>query len=419
MAPGRARLCIAAAVLVGAVATMTPVASAASSPRVMRFACASNAQRVKGVLHYLSRAAACRGRGRTLLRFDGGYQVPACRIRARRGLVRRASGLRACAAGETLMALPGTRNMWFCAARRGRALRFVKRRSACGPSELAVMLPGRERQPPVANPPLVNHAPVASDDAVTIDERTDTVITILANDTDLDGDPVLVGSIDTTGTTGSATLNGDGTVTYEPRDRFRRLAIGESATDIFTYSATDGNASSGRATVAVTVTGLNEAPAAVADSATVGEGGAVDISVLLNDSDVDRDALSIAAIDRSGTQGSVTAGGDGTIRYDPNHRIDSLAAGESGHDSFGYRAYDARAESAQVRVDVTVTGADNAPVVKTSSGSTAYTEGAAAVVIDGSVSVSDVDSANIAAARVRLSGGFQAGDELVFAAQAG
>jgi hypothetical protein len=62
--------------------------------------------------------------------------------------------------------------------------------------------------------------------------------------------------------------------------------------------------------------------------------------------------------------------------------------------------------------DVHVASVNTPPVVTTSSGTTAYTENAAGVAVDGSVTVSDVDNTTLASATVSISSGFQAGDVL-------
>jgi hypothetical protein len=61
---------------------------------------------------------------------------------------------------------------------------------------------------------------------------------------------------------------------------------------------------------------------------------------------------------------------------------------------------------------------NSAPVVTTSGGSTAYTEAAAAVVIDGGVTVADTDDANLIGAKVTI-GGLTTGDTLTFTNQNG
>ncbi|MEA2156078.1 MAG: hypothetical protein QOE11_2218, partial [Solirubrobacteraceae bacterium] len=65
-----------------------------------------------------------------------------------------------------------------------------------------------------------------------------------------------------------------------------------------------------------------------------------------------------------------------------------------------------------------VAHADAAPAVATSTGATANTEGATTPV-DPALTVSDPDDANIEGAVVRIAGGFQTGDQLVFVAVPG
>ena len=104
----------------------------------------------------------------------------------------------------------------------------------------------------------------------TIHEYGSTTLNLLANDTDPNSaDTLAVASVDTAVTTGTVTLNGDGTVTYDPNGQFVTLAIGETATDTFSYTIDDGNG--GTATANVTITGLDAPPPLESDLAvTVG-----------------------------------------------------------------------------------------------------------------------------------------------------
>ena len=91
----------------------------------------------------------------------------------------------------------------------------------------------------------VNDVPVATNDSAATYEGTATAITVLANDTDADGDLLSVMNL-TQPSHGSAVLNPDSTVTYTPNTGF----VG---TDSFTYTANDGTAASNVATVAIAV----------------------------------------------------------------------------------------------------------------------------------------------------------------------
>jgi VCBS repeat-containing protein len=175
----------------------------------------------------------------------------------------------------------------------------------------------------------------------------------------------------------------------------------------------------GTTTAAATTTTVNRAPVANPDTASTSETSATSIAVLANDTDADGNPLTVASVDTTGTRGKVTIGSNGAIAYDPNHAFDTLTSSDTAHDTFRYTASDGQAQSNAATVDVTVTGASTPPKLTTTAGATAYTEGAAAVAVDAGLTVTDPDSANVAAATVRISAGFQAGDQLDFAAQNG
>src|SRR5207248_292543 len=104
----------------------------------------------------------------------------------------------------------------------------------------------------------VNDAPVAasSEERRAGEETQLTVIApgVLANDSDVDGDPL--STILVTGPSqGTLTLNSDGSFSYMP-------ALNFNGVDTFTYKATDGQAQSGIATATITVTPVNDAPVA-------------------------------------------------------------------------------------------------------------------------------------------------------------
>jgi VCBS repeat-containing protein len=85
-------------------------------------------------------------------------------------------------------------------------------------------------------------------------------LTLLADFTDPDRDDTHSFSIDTTGTKGSVTNNNDGTFSYDPNGQFDSLALGQTATDTFSYTVTDDHGAKSTATATVTVIGENDAP---------------------------------------------------------------------------------------------------------------------------------------------------------------
>jgi VCBS repeat-containing protein len=402
-----------------------------------------------------------------------------------------------------------------------------------------------------------NQAPSASDDAASTSETSPTDISVLANDSDSDGDSLQVASADTTGTKGSVSINPDGTIHYDPNGQFASLQEGQTATDTFTYKASDGFFDSNAATVTVTINGANTAPtlsnieatplafqggdpgapitstltisdpddtilaggtvsitsgfnasedslgfvnqngitgsydpstgvltmtgsasiadyqtalrsvtyadsngadpstatrtisfqvddghpsnhlsntttrdvqvsanpspSTAADTATTTEKAATDINVLANDSDSDGDTLSVASIDTTGTQGSVSINPNGTIHYDPNGKFDYLNAGQTATDTFTYKASDGFTDSAATTVTVTITGVNDAPVL---SGIEAapinYRAGDPAVTLTSTLAISDPDDTTLASATVSISAGFSASeDSLAFTNQNG
>lgn len=99
----------------------------------------------------------------------------------------------------------------------------------------------------VGGPPPANSAPVAQDDAASTPTSTAVSISVLSNDTDVDGDPISVDQIVSGPSSGQLTVNAGGTISYLPNEDF-------TGTDSFTYTATDGLLSSAAATVTVVVT---------------------------------------------------------------------------------------------------------------------------------------------------------------------
>src|SRR5262249_35037012 len=107
---------------------------------------------------------------------------------------------------------------------------------------------------------LNNTPPVAANDSASTNRNAAVIISVLANDTDANGDSLTVKNVSAPANGGKVVVNANGTVTYTP-------ATGFAGTDSFTYQASDGSSLSNSATVTVQVN--NHAPVAVNDSATV------------------------------------------------------------------------------------------------------------------------------------------------------
>jgi hypothetical protein len=114
-----------------------------------------------------------------------------------------------------------------------------------------------------------NPAPVAVDDVADLDEDTPFTGNVIGNDSDVDGDPLTVVSVN--GTTpgnpvvlpyGSLVLNRDGTYTFAPNAAANALPAGAVVTQQVTYEVSDGNGGTDIATLTITLTGTNDAPVA-------------------------------------------------------------------------------------------------------------------------------------------------------------
>ena len=249
----------------------------------------------------------------------------------------------------------------------------------------------------------VNRTPVAADDDYTTDE--DTVLTIpatgiLSNDTDPDGDTLDVLPVtDTIG--GDLMVGSDGAVTFDPAGAFESLAVGESTTVSFDYTAVDPGGLAGTATVTITINGVNDPIDANPDSYTVDEGQALAVpaaGVLANDSDPDtNDTLTVVAFDATSTGGgTVAVDPDGSFTYTP-------ATGFTGTDTFTYTASDGNGSSVTETVTITVTPAPDVVI-----GDATVTEGGDLEFV---VSLSRTFSAPIEVTFSTADGSATAGDD--------
>src|SRR6185295_2499094 len=130
-----------------------------------------------------------------------------------------------------------------------------------------------------------NHFPVAQNDTVIATDNQPLTIAVLSNDSDADGDALVLSAV-TPPAHGTAAISG-GAIVYTPTIPF-------SGTDTFRYTISDGRGGSASVTVTVDVEPApTHPPQAVRDVVTTSYGRPVTINVLSNDSDPDGDTLSI------------------------------------------------------------------------------------------------------------------------------
>jgi len=206
--------------------------------------------------------------------------------------------------------------------------------------------------------------PTAVNDSSSTNQYRATSGKVLANDTDPAGGGLTVSTVNGTaanvGTTihlasgALLTVNADGSYTYDPNGAFNYLASGQSATDNFTYTATDAlGTRSNTATVSITIS--RPVLTAVDDSALTSQIQAVSANVLTNDIDPTGGGLTVSTVNGRAVNGSVTielASGalltvyaNGQYTYDPRWAFSYLdGTGGQATDSFTYTVTDSLGE---------------------------------------------------------------------------
>nr|WP_294813579.1 Ig-like domain-containing protein [uncultured Sphingomonas sp.] len=105
-----------------------------------------------------------------------------------------------------------------------------------------------------------NDGPVANPDAAATTENATILVNVLTNDTDVDDGAVLtVSSASAPAGQGTASVVGN-QVQFAPGSDFDYLAVGESTVVTVGYSITDEHGATAASTIALTVTGTNDAP---------------------------------------------------------------------------------------------------------------------------------------------------------------
>lgn len=196
----------------------------------------------------------------------------------------------------------------------------------------------------------VDDPPLALDDRTTTPAGTAVSVPVLDNDRDPEGGPLDAPTVVVDPEHGTVTVVGDALV-YTP-------SPGYEGPETLTYEVCDAGGLCDTAVVVIVVGGAaddNGVPVARDDSATTGEGVAVEIPVLDNDSDPDGDRLNAGpACDPE--HGTAAFEADGKLLYTPERDF-------VGVDRFCYVACDTVGACAVAEVSVTVTPGANEPPI--------------------------------------------------------
>ena len=241
---------------------------------------------------------------------------------------------------------------------------------------------------------ITNQAPVANDDSLVVGEDAGATPfgDMLANDTDADGDALVVNSVSTGGSTFDVGVSfthptsgaeilfvSNGSMNYNPNGQFESLGVGDTFTDTFLYTISDSNGGiSNSATVTVTINGANDAPTAVAgvvpEFRVSESAGAttLDLSTLLLTAvtDIDtNDVLMIASAPSNPAAGGLFALNGGALSFDPNGDFD-VDNGAAETIDFFVSVKDTAGQQVAIPARLLIEGVNLAPVAVNDSGYT-------------------------------------------------
>jgi len=243
-----------------------------------------------------------------------------------------------------------------------------------------------------------NAAPTVSDQSAITAEPTETQAgepisgTLADSVTDPEGDPI---TFSTSSSPAGFSIEEDGSWTFDPsHPSYNHLAEGASEVLTIPYTATDSDGNSATANLAITITGTNDAPVAVADENTGPQSGTVTGSVAGNDTDVDDNAvltyalgtppapagvsaaaaqvgISNAAVQPGTSSAAATStsvpglvfNADGSYSFDPtqNPTLIALPAGEVGEIVVDYYVTDEHGATNTSTLTFKIIGVNDAP----------------------------------------------------------
>jgi len=194
----------------------------------------------------------------------------------------------------------------------------------------------------------VNDVPVATADSYgPVDEggtlNVNAATGVLANDTDGEMDSLSAVLVSGPSHASSFTLNADGSFDYTHDGS-------ETTADSFTYKPNDGTDDGNTVTVDISITPLNDAPMAVADSYNVNAGQTLNVSapgVLGNDSDAEMDSITAIKLTDPAHASSFTFNSDGSFSYTHDGGVDTS-------DSFTYKVNDGSVDGNTVTVTINI-----------------------------------------------------------------
>ena len=197
----------------------------------------------------------------------------------------------------------------------------------------------------------VNDAPTIDDISKTVDEGSSVEITPIAKDAENTEVTVTAGSA-SNGTVTKDAATGVFTYTHDGSDTTSDSFV-LTATELANTQNNGVNLLSGTKTVQITITGVNDAPVAMASLLSVDEGGSVNSTFAFTDSDSQNLTTSVTT---QPTNGTVTIASDNPASYTYTHD-----GSETVTDTFTFNVNDGALSSSAV-VTVAVNPANDAPI---------------------------------------------------------
>lgn len=208
-------------------------------------------------------------------------------------------------------------------------------------------------------PALENTLPVATDDRFTLAEDNSLRANLLSNDFDPDNqDPTtaaqtLTAQVLTPPKSGTVNLQPNGNFTYTP-------FLNVNGQDSFTYRITDDFQGIDDARVSLQITAINDVPVANNDAFSLSEDSpftSANGALLINDSDVDNDPLSISTVPaQAPSLGDLVLSQNGSFTYTPHPNA-------FGTDTFSYTLLDGTSSST-ASVSLNIASINDLPVAE-------------------------------------------------------
>lgn len=187
-----------------------------------------------------------------------------------------------------------------------------------------------------------------------------------------------------------------------------------TATRTISFRVSDGADNSNIATRQVAVTAVNDPPVAVAQSVSVTEDTAQEITLSGTDADDNALTFTIVTPPTHGTLGTlgtpnctVVNSCTAAVTYTPT-------TGNNEPDSFTFKVNDGTVDSADATISISMIAVDNPPTLTgMETDALAFAEGGTSIVLTTALKVGDLDNTTLASATVSISAGYQSGADVL------